>query len=56
MQLFDYIIISLSIIFYVFIHLFQPKPEIELCTYGNTSCYKCQLSTDLHRGRTYLIK
>ena len=28
---------------------------MELCTYDNTSFYKCQLSTDLHGGRTYLI-
>ena len=28
---------------------------MELCTYDNTSFYKCQLSTDLHVGRTYLI-
>ena len=26
-----------------------------MCTYDNTSCFKCQLSTDLHIGRTYLI-
>ena len=28
---------------------------MELCTYDNTSCYKCQLSTELHGGRTYVI-
>ena len=46
--LFIYLLIGLFI-------LFQPKPDIELCTCDITSFYKCQLSTDLHGGRTYSI-